>query len=202
MSRNIIAISGSGFSYGIPSYIDEYILSQIRTNQPIKICFIPTASDDSPGYIAKFYKAFEHCQASHIAQVDFTKDHVKEFVTQQDVIYVGGGNTHFMLSKWRDAKFDEWLKEAYLNGTVIAGISAGAMCWFETCYDEVKEGSFEEFEGLGWLPGTFFPHYNKPGLKQVYEAWQSTSLIQPSYPLSNPESLHFRDERLIAKITI
>ncbi|MFS0918916.1 Type 1 glutamine amidotransferase-like domain-containing protein [Brevibacillus sp. 179-C 1.1 NHS] len=59
---------------------------------------------------------------------------MKDFVKYQDVIYVGGGNTQYMLEKWRAMNFDAVLKEAYEKGTLLAGISAGAMCWFETCF--------------------------------------------------------------------
>ncbi|MFT8322049.1 MAG: hypothetical protein ABF649_14200 [Bacillus sp. (in: firmicutes)] len=63
MQRNIIAISGGGFSNIIPSFIDEYIVNQIKSASLLKICFIATASNDSRDYIHNFYQAFSHCLA-------------------------------------------------------------------------------------------------------------------------------------------
>ncbi|MFS0557559.1 Type 1 glutamine amidotransferase-like domain-containing protein [Brevibacillus sp. 179-C9.3 HS] len=125
---------------------------------------------------------------------------MKDFVKYQDVIYVGGGNTQYMLEKWRAMNFDAVLKEAYEKGTLLAGISAGAMCWFETCFSEKTDGTFEEFKGLGLLPGSFCPHYNDDVRMKAYDNWQSAKSIQPNYTLNDNENLHFRNEKLIARI--
>ncbi|MFT8322048.1 MAG: Type 1 glutamine amidotransferase-like domain-containing protein [Bacillus sp. (in: firmicutes)] len=145
---------------------------------------------------------FSHSKASHLTQRDFLKENAKDFATQQDVIYVGGGNTQFMLSKWRETNFDKVLKEAYEKGTLLAGISAGAMCWFETCFSERHDGAFEEFEGLGFLKGAFCPHYNEEIRRKAYDNWQTTKSIRPSYTLADNENLHFRNENLLARIII
>ncbi|PLS17353.1 peptidase E [Bacillus sp. M6-12] len=200
MLRNIIAISGGGFSYSIPSYIDEYIVNQKRLSTSLKICFISTASNDAQGYIDQFYKAFSNFEASHLIQDDFLKENIKEFVMKQDVLYVGGGNTQYMLTKWREIEFDKILREAYENGIILAGISAGAMCWFDTCYSEREDGIFEEFKGLGFVQGSFCPHYNNEFRRKAYDKWLSTKSLEPNYKLEDNESLHFRNENLIARI--
>jgi peptidase E len=85
-------------------------------------------------------------------------------VRDADLVYVGGGNTVAMLAIWREFGFDRALREAWEGGTVLAGISAGANCWFERYVtDSVPGGGVRE--GLGWLPGTFCPHLDS-------EAWR------------------------------
>jgi peptidase E len=200
MSRNIIAISGDGFSKTIPSYTDEYIVNQKKSTSSVKICFIPTASNDAQGYIDHFYKAFSKFETSHLNQNEMQKANIREYLKRQDIVYVGGGNTQYMLSMWTKMNFYKPLIEAYENGTLLAGISAGAMCWFRTCFDERSVGSFEEFEGLGILPGALCPHYGDEIRRKAYDKWQSTKSLQPNYILKDNETLHFRNEKLIARI--
>ncbi|MFP7736251.1 Type 1 glutamine amidotransferase-like domain-containing protein [Priestia aryabhattai] len=200
LSRQIIAISGGGFSKEIPAYIDEYIVKQVQNVSKIRICFIPTASNDAVGYINKFYEAFSSYETTHILQSEMILKESKDKILNQDIIYVGGGNTQFMLSKWREYGFDDSIKLAYQNGTLLTGISAGAMCWFERCLSENKNNEYEEFEGLGILKGTFCPHYDDKIRKSAFDQWIVDQENLAAYTLCDSESLHFRDEKLIAKL--
>jgi dipeptidase E len=95
-------------------------------------------------------------------------------VLDADLIYVGGGNTVAMLAVWREFDFVRSLREAYEQGTVLAGISAGANCWFERYVtDSVPGGGVRQ--GLGWLKGTFCPHLNS-------EAWRQPVLAAEPAP--------------------
>ncbi len=98
-TRQIIALSGGGFSQQNPSFIDEYILQQAQTNERVKICFIPTASNDAQGYIEKFYAAFHHCEATHILLKDMLDNNIREKVLAQHIIYVGGGEIQVIFLK-------------------------------------------------------------------------------------------------------
>ena len=129
MDRQIIAIGGGGFGREINELkIENYIIEQSDIDSP-SICFIPTATGDEKDYIETFYKAFDSlgCKTSHI---DFFKRTIKleEHISEQDIIYVGGGNTKSMLAVWREWKLDEILHKAYINGTIMSGVSAGAIC--------------------------------------------------------------------------
>ncbi len=202
MDRTIIAIAGGGFSKHIPpAYIDEYILSQVKSGGPIKICFIPTASNDAQGYIDRFYEAFSPYETTHITQDMLASPSIAAVLNEQDVLYVGGGNTQFMLKEWRDAGFDRLLQDAYQRGAVLAGISAGAMCWFDGCLCEKEDGNYEEVQGLGLLAGTFCPHYQDRTRKEFFDKWQARCGISPSYTLTDDEALHFRNEELLVKLT-
>ena len=105
--RQIIAIGGGGFGRVIKDLkIEKYITSQSSSKNP-KICFIPTATGDDQGYIDNFYTAFDSlgCKTSHI---DFFKRTIalRSHVLDQDIIYVGGGNTKSMLAVWREWGLD------------------------------------------------------------------------------------------------
>ena len=139
MQRQIVAISGGGFSEEKNAYIDDYIVNLVKRDKPVKIAFIATASNDAQGYIDKFYEAFKHQLPSHITIRDFELPNIQNIVNELDIIYVGGGNTKYMLNLWRETGFNQVLKQAYENGVVLAGISAGAMCWFERCFSEYED---------------------------------------------------------------
>lgn len=128
------------------------------------------------------------------------KPTIQQFINEQHIIYVGGGDTQFMLNKWRETKFNNVLKTAYMKGVLLVGVSAGAMCWFEKCLSERDDGTFEEVEGLGFLKGTFCPHYNNLHRQLAFDEWQLIRNCLPSYSLQDNENLHFRNEKLTAKI--
>ncbi|MFJ7734270.1 Type 1 glutamine amidotransferase-like domain-containing protein [Lysinibacillus sp. NPDC097231] len=200
MMRHIIAISGGGFSYETPSFIDEYIVQQIDSKEQIKICFIPTASNDAQGYIEKFYAAFEKYNPMHITQEEMMLDDIRGKILSQHILYVGGGDTKSLLEKWREHGFGDIVREAYQKGVILAGISAGAMCWFEQCYSENVDNIYEEFAGLGILKGTLCPHYDDPERKDMFDEWMATQDSLLAFTLRDSETLHFSDEILVAKI--
>ena len=115
-TRNIIAIGGGGFG-GSPGQgiIEQYILNQTRKKRP-KICFIPTATGDNEAYKVNFYSTFTklNCEPTHLDFFKRTPD-LKKLILNQDVIFVGGGNTKSMLAVWKEWKLDKILKEAYRN---------------------------------------------------------------------------------------
>ncbi|MCH7323750.1 peptidase E [Solibacillus sp. MA9] len=200
MNRHILAISGGGFSEQQNAAIDQYLIQLTQKNAPVKIAFIATASNDNPHYIEKFHTSFQLHETTHITQQDFHRQDIQHIINAQDILYVGGGNTKYMLDCWNAAGFDGVLKNAYAEGIILAGVSAGAMCWFETCYSEV-DGRFIQFEGLGLLKGAFCPHYQESERQKLFDTWASTHNIVPSYTLTDNENLHFKNEQCVMKLT-
>jgi dipeptidase E len=88
-----------------------------------------------------------------------------------DVIYVGGGNTLHMMRVWRRLGVIKLLKTAYEKGTVLAGISAGAICWFESGHSDSmsfynpQEWKYIKVRGLGLIKGIHCPHYDSTTLR-------------------------------------
>jgi len=200
MYRQIFAISGGGFSMESESHLDQYLLQLVSGKEKVHICFIPTASQDAKGYIEKFYEAFRYQKPTHISIDKMRLGDVLEKLLSQDIVYVGGGDTHYMLEAWKETGFDELLLKAYNQGVILAGLSAGAMCWFDTCFSEIDNGQYEEFEGLGILKGTFCPHYNDKERKQVFDDWLKTKGGIKSYLIEDFEALHFKNETWVDRI--
>ena len=160
--RQIIAIGGGGFGREINDLkIEKYIVNQAPNNNP-KICFIPTATGDDQAYIENFYKAFDSlgCETSHI---DFFKRtiNLQDHINHQDIIYVGGGNTKSMLAVWREWGLDQILLDAYKNGVIMSGVSAGAICWFEKGITDSWKEHQAILPCLGFVKGICCPHYDE-----------------------------------------
>lgn len=169
VERHIVALGGGGFSMkGEYTALDDFILGLARRHRP-RVCFIPTASADSAPYIARFYRAFsDRCVPTDLTLFDppalprrppRTAD-LADFVGAQDVFYVGGGNTAHLLAIWRLHGLDRLLREAWMGGAVLAGISAGMLCWFQAGVTDSFGGLEPLADGLGLLPGSACPHYD------------------------------------------
>ncbi len=162
LNKNIVAIGGGGFGRSLGSLaIEKYIVSLVPKKNP-KICFIPTASGDNDLYKLNFYRAFSqlNCKTSHIDFFSRTEN-LAEKVLNQDIIYVGGGNTKSMIAVWKEWNLDEILRNAYGNGVVMSGVSAGAICWFDKGITDSFADKLEIIDCLGIVKGIACPHFDE-----------------------------------------
>jgi dipeptidase E len=193
-THNIIAMGGGGFSMDPenPS-LDRYVLAQARSRNPA-VCLLATASGDADGYIAKFHAAFTRhhkCRPSHVPLFSRTPD-LREVLLAQDVIYVGGGNTKSMLAVWREWGIPTLLRRAWRSGTVLAGISAGAICWFETGITDSAANRLAALPCLGLLPGTCCPHYDgEPERRPALQRLVSRGAVPNAIALDDGAAAHF-----------
>jgi dipeptidase E len=166
MRRTVVAMGGGGFSMEPDNpLLDDHVLGLARVargRERPRVCFLATASGDSPQYIADFYSAFaRRAEASHLALFQRTEDDIDALLLEQDVVYVGGGNTENMLAIWRVHGVDRALRRAWEDGVVMTGLSAGSLCWFETgTTDSFGKGLAALSGGLGFIPGSHSPHYD------------------------------------------
>ena len=162
MKKQIIAIGGGGFGRNPKNLdIESYIIDNARVSRP-KICFIPTATGEDKSYIVNFYKAFSklHCIPSHLEFFARTPD-LRNLILDQDIVFVGGGNTKSMLAVWNEWGLPNLLKQAYINGAVLAGVSAGAICWFNRGVTDSWANSLKIMDCLGFVDGNCCPHYDE-----------------------------------------
>ena len=147
--------------------LDDFLVGLTGRGRP-RVCLVPTASGDAPDFIARFHGAFDgRAEASHLGLFDRTVVDLRAFVLAQDVVYVGGGNTANMLAVWRVHGLDSILVEAWRAGVVLAGLSAGAICWFEAGVTDSFGPSLGPLrDGLGLLPGSMCPHYDGEPLRR------------------------------------
>lgn len=159
--RQIIPIGGGGF-YRDPENLEleKYVIRQTGVDHA-KVAFVPTASGEPDHYITSFYTAFLKlgCRPSVLTFFKRTPD-LRAFLLDQDVIYVGGGNTKSLLAVWRDWGVVEILREAWQSGIVLTGVSAGAICWFDQGLTDSFSDGLRPLECLGFLPGSCCPHFD------------------------------------------
>src|ERR671937_2386479 len=133
--RTIFAMGGGGFTMEpVNPVLDEFILGLARRPAP-RVCFLPTASGDPLDHIARFYEAFSDlpCEPTDLSLFRLGRRPVdlRALLHAQDIVYVGGGSMRNMLAIWRVHELDTILRECWARGVVLAGLSAGAMCWFQ-----------------------------------------------------------------------
>jgi dipeptidase E len=182
--------------------LDDHILGLARRrgrDRP-RVCFLPTASGDAETYIADFEAAFgAKADASHLALFVRTVVDVEAFLLDQDAIYVGGGNTANMLAIWRLHGVDRALRAAWDSGVVLAGLSAGSICWFES-------GTTDSFglqlaaltDGMGFLPGSHCPHYDgEPQRRPAYHAMIGDGALPAGYAVDDSAAIVFDGVELL-----
>ena len=201
-SRNIIAIGGGGFgSNPGQGIIENYILKQTKKKNP-RICFIPTATGDNEAYKVNFYSTFTNlnCRPSHLDFFKRTPD-LNELILNQDAIFVGGGNTKSMLAVWKEWGLDKILKKAYLNGTVMSGVSAGAICWFQNGITDSWASNLKMMPCLNFVKGTCCPHYDEePERKPAVKKLLLTNKIKNVYAVDGGAALHIKDEKVFKSV--
>ena len=180
MTTRIVTVGGGGFLLFDTRWLQErWILSQLRPtpNRRPRALFVGTASGDPERSQLNAIKTFTAlgCEVDTLTffPYDMKRDYAQA-VLEADLVYVGGGNTVAMLAVWREFGFDAPLRQAFDGGTVLAGISAGANCWFERYVtDSVPGGGIRR--GLGFVPGTYCPHLDS-------EAWRQSLLASCEPP--------------------
>jgi peptidase E len=203
LKRQIIAIGGGGFTVEPKNpALEKYVLAQTRKANP-SVCFLPTATGDAATYIAKFYAAFVklRCRPTHIPLFERTPD-LRQVLLSQDVIYVGGGNTKSMLAVWREWQLPEILRRASNAGTILAGISAGAICWFDYGITDSWAEQLMPLKCLGWLPDACCPHYDgEADRRPAVQQFVSKGSVPATLALDDGAAAHFVGRKLLRVVS-
>ncbi len=197
--KNIIAIGG-GLFQDPERRLERYVLKQSRKRRP-RVCFFPHAGDNGPLQRSNFYETFRTlaCEMSTLSLFATPPAaNIEALVMGQDVIIVGGGNTKSMLALWRAWGLDALLKRAYQNGTVLAGVSAGANCWFEACVTDSISVELAGMGGcLGFLKGSFCPHYDsEPGRRPTFQRLVGSGEMTAGVACDDFAAAHYIDGAL------
>lgn len=206
MAKRILAIGGGEMKNGDTLLIDGYIAEEAKRASGTRPCglFIPTASHDCMPYYNTFHKVYTgkfgiKTDVALTVNRAWELPKMKEKFDRADFIYVGGGNTVFMIDHWKESGLLMLLREAYEAGKLLCGLSAGAICWFEDIYtDSFEEGKYSMCKGLGWIKDKISPHYDERMLDfdaivlyNKYRAWG----------LENGAALEFLDGKPVKTVS-
>jgi peptidase E len=206
---HIVAMGGGGFSMEPDNpLLDDFVLRLARRH-PARVCFVPTASADAATYIVRFYRAFVgRCIPTdltlwnaHLPRQPARTSELDAFIAEQDVLYVGGGDTANLLVLWRCHGLDLLLRQAWSQGAVLAGVSAGMLCWFNGGVTDSFGGLEPLNDGLGLIDATACPHYDgEPGRRSAYHRAIAGGM-QAGYAAEDGAALHFRGSNLVEVIS-
>src|SRR3954453_792715 len=193
----ILAMGGGGFTMEPQNpALDDFVLGLAEGVAVPKVCLLPTASGDGEAQIRQFHATFgaRGCEPMHISLFRLGSRPVplRETLLDQDIIYVGGGSMLGLLAVWRALGLDQILRECWESGVILAGLSAGAMCWFE--WGVTKSlGHPAPSPGLGFLPGSMSGHMaGEPTRLPGCPAAIADGTIPPGYAADDGVGLLFR----------
>jgi peptidase E len=182
-----------------------YLCSLTGRPRP-RICLLATACGDDPAVLARLHGRFAAAPAevSHLAL--FPMPNVADpagFLLGQDLIFVGGGSTANMLAVWQVHGLGAIMRSAWQAGVVLAGVSAGAICWFEGGTTDSFGPDLSPFTGgLGLLAGSYCPHYDsEPGRRPLFTALVAAGTLPPGIACEDGAGAHFTDDALAGVVT-
>lgn len=197
---HILAIGGGGFvpdgrDGRTPSPLIRYAFDLTGQDRP-RVCVVPTAVGDAAEYVSRYYAALSSLDAevSHLALFPMPNvPDVRAHLLNQDLVYVSGGSGANLLALWRLHGLDEIMREAWQEGVVLSGQSAGALCWH-------AGGTTDSFgpdlrpltDGLGFLPYSCGVHYDsEPRRRPLLQQLVGEGTLPGGYAADEGVALHY-----------
>ena len=200
MERQIVALGGS--FPGVHPQIDRFLLALTGRERP-RVCYVGTATGDAPDGIVRFYEAYAgRAEASHMELFGIPEPGAIDRLVKQHLIWVGGGNTASMIGAWRAHRVDEALRVAWERGVVLAGSSAGCICWFEAGVTDSFGPELQPLRCLGFLPGSACPHYDGEAERRpTFRRLIASGELPAGFAADDGAGLHFVGTELREVVT-
>lgn len=194
--RKILAF---GAGYNVPFL--KYLITLTGKASP-RICFVPTASADSAININMWYETCTPLGIKPFVQRMFIssygqKESFEDVLLSMDAIVVGGGNTLNMMAIWKAQGVDIILKKAWDQGIVLAGGSAGSLCWFEHGTTDSRPKEISKVECLGFIKASHCPHYDsEPTRRPLYHSYIQSKQFKAGYACDDQAAVYFEDNEV------
>lgn len=179
----------------------DLLVLELTGKRVPKICFLPTASGDERAQVLRFHERFSQwpCEPTTLSLFRLGQDRLdpRTHLLTQDALYVGGGSMRNMLAIWREHRIDRIMRSAWNSGTVLAGLSAGAMCWFAGGIS-VSGGSPDAVAGIGLLADSLSVHRDgEPARLPVYREAVRRRVLPGGYAADDGAALVYGGRRMI-----
>jgi dipeptidase E len=182
---------------------DETLLDYVLDLAPgRRLLYVPTPGMEDPARTVWWYERLHgRAEMTHLHFFPWPPSGLRERALEHDVILVTGGNTANALAVWRTHGFDEILREAWLEGILLTGWSAGMICWFEYGVTDSFGLELAPMECLGFLPGSACPHYDgEERRRPVYTRLVAEGLA-PGVAADDDVALHYVGTELREAVT-
>ena len=191
-----------GWDAGVDGTLGDFVLGLAHGERP-RMCYVPTAGAERDQAIATFYETFAaRTEPAVLRLFGVPRPGIRELLLDQDVIWVSGGNTANMLAIWRVHGLGPALREAWEAGVVLAGWSAGAICWFEGGVTDSFGPALARLEdGVRLLAGTFCPHYDSEEERPPTYRRLVGEGLRGGYAADDGVGLHFRGTELAEAVS-
>jgi peptidase E len=189
-----ILIAGGGFGTAFIRY-----MATLTGKPRPRICYLPTASADSPSGIISWFKSTAPLNVEPFVQESFIASTRQdkgwdEVLLSMDAIVASGGNTLNQQAIWKAQGIDVILRQAWDRGIVLGGASAGSLCWFEEGTTDSRPKELSIVQCLGFLKGSHSPHYDRePGRRPLYQKLIGSGQMKPGYACDNDAGIYFED---------
>lgn len=200
----VIFAAGSGITSKV---FIQHIAEMTRKPNP-RICHLPTATGDNPNTIINWYANCEDLPVRPYVMRAFinslyTPLSFEEQLLSMDAIVVGGGNTLNMMAIWKAQGIDAALRKAYDAGIILAGGSAGSLCWFNEGSTDSRPKELTVVQGLGFLNFSHSPHYlREPGRRPLYHQLIRSGIMGPGYACDDDAAMIFVNGRLRTAVSL
>ncbi len=184
----------------------EHAIALAGNPERPRFCYLGTASGDSLNGIACYYRAFagSEVRARHLELFPMPNVlDIRSFLLDQDVIWVGGGSVANLLAVWKVHGLDEILRECWEAGVVLAGVSAGSICWYQggptDSYGRELRGSPP---GLGFLPFGSGVHYDSEDHRRpMLHKLVGDEILPTSHATDDGVGLVYRGTELVEAVS-
>jgi peptidase E len=182
---------------------DDTLLDYVLGLAPGKrLLYVPTAGMEDPGSTVSWYERLRgRTEMAHLHFFPWPPAGLRDLVLSQDILLVTGGNTANALAVWRTHGFDDVLREAWQQGILLAGCSAGMICWFEHGVTDSFGPELAPLECLGFLPGSACPHYGGEERRRPVYTQLVAAGLPPGVAADDDVALHYVGTELREVVT-
>lgn len=199
----IVAIGGMKKGIENMRFICEEIMKKSKKENP-QLLYVPTANNDHKEYseyMINFFESNFKCVVDTLLLINqnVNLEEIKEKILKADIVFVEGGDLVKLLETWESYGLNNILKQAYEKGTIMSGISAGAICWFEQGFsDSVPGKEFDFVKCLGFVKGYVCPHYNDERRKScfIHEIRNKINIPDAIYGIEDDNAIFIIDEKI------
>jgi len=192
---------------GLDKVFIRYVSVLTKKTNP-KICFFPTAAADDQRAIDYWFSLCEGLPLipsviRTFITASLEQKTFEEEILNSEAVIVGGGNTLNMIAIWKAQGIDTILKKAYDKGIILAGGSAGSLCWFTGGYSDSRPRELTLIECLDFLHYSHSPHYNgEPARKPLYQQAILEGKLKPGYACDDKAGLLFINGKMVKSVSL